>query len=70
MKKIYLILTTRASLISCTIGKDTEENIQASAETVDYGNLSSETLVSKAWQALADKSYTELFAYTSKCVEL
>lgn len=70
MKKILLLLTSAALLISCATGKVTEENIEATAKTLDYGNMSSETLAGKAWDASADKNYPELFAYTKKCVEL
>ena len=70
MKKIFLILTITAFLIGCATGKVTEENIEATAKTLDYGNMTSETLAGKAWQASADKNYPELFAYTQRCVEL
>ena len=70
MKKIFLILISAVFLISCATGKITEDSIEATAKTLDYGDFSSETITSKAWQASADKNYPELFAYTKKCVEL
>ena len=47
-----------------------EEKIQATASTLDFGNFTSETLATRAWQAAENNDYLELFAYTQKCVEL
>jgi len=36
----------------------------------DFGNYTSETLTTKAWQALEQKDYAAVEAYTTKCIEL
>ncbi len=35
----------------------------------DYGDYSSQTLTTKAWDALAQKQYDLVYAYTGKCIE-
>jgi pyruvate carboxylase len=70
MGKIFLILTMAAFLISCATAKITDNDIQARAQTLDFGDSSSATLAGKAWQASDGKDYPALFAYTQKCVEL
>ena len=70
MKQILLLLAIAVFCISCTPAKVTPQQIKATAETLDYGDYTSATLASKSWQALADKNYPELFAYTQKCYEL
>ena len=70
MRQIFLLLTMAVFLISCTPAKVTHKEIQTKAETLDFGDSTSETLTGKAWQASADKDYPALFAYTQKCVEL
>jgi tetratricopeptide (TPR) repeat protein len=42
----------------------------APAAQLDFGNQSSETLTTKAWDALLKKNYTEVYAYTDRCLEL
>ncbi|WP_309386340.1 hypothetical protein [Cerasicoccus frondis] len=43
---------------------------EAGAPAPDYGNFSSETLTSKAWDALGQKNYDLAIDYTSKCIEM
>ena len=50
--------------------EETMKSDQATDETPDFGDFSSETLTVKAWKALAARDYPKLFAYTQKCVEL
>ena len=40
------------------------------AEQPDFGNHSSETLTTKAWEALTAKNYAMVDAYTAHCIEL
>jgi hypothetical protein len=70
MKQTLLLLAIAVFCISCTPAKVTHQEIQAKSETLDYGDSTSATLASKSWQALADKNYPELFAYTQRCYEL
>lgn len=70
MRQTFLLLTMAVLFISCTPAKITHEDIQAKAETLDFGDSTSATLVGKAWEALDDRNYPEILAYTQKCVEL
>lgn len=71
MRQIFSLLIITVFLISCsTANKVTQQDIQTSAETLDYGDLSSQELTTKAWEALDDKNYPAVFAYTQKCEEL
>ena len=71
MRQIFSLLIITVFLISCsTANKVTQQDIQTSAETLDYGDFTSQTLTTKAWEALDDKNYPAVFAYTQKCEEL
>ena len=70
MKNYLLVLALAVFIIGCSTAKVTDENIQATAKTLDYGDSTSATLMSKAWEASASKAYPELFAYPQRCVEL
>ncbi|WP_309400384.1 hypothetical protein [Cerasicoccus maritimus] len=62
MKSIFLL--TLASILFA---------FSASAQDApkpDYGNFSSETLTTKAWEALGQKQYDLAIDYTSKCIEM
>jgi len=41
-----------------------------SGSTLDFGDYTSSTLTTKAWQALADKDLDAVIAYTDKCLQL
>lgn len=43
--------------------------LPAAAQTLDFGDHSSETLTSKAWKALGEKNYANAVAYAKKCIE-
>ena len=71
MRQIFSLLLITVFLISCsTANKVTQQDIQTSAETLDYGDFTSQTLTTKAWEALDNKNYPAVFAYTQKCEEL
>ena len=70
MKKLVMILAAVAWIIGCTPAKVTDTAINAAAETLDFGDQSSSTLTTKAWEALDDRDYPALFAYTNKVIEL
>ena len=71
MRQIFSLLIITVFLISCsTANKVTQQDIQTSAETLDYGDYTSQVLTTKAWEALDDKNYPAVFAYTQKCEEL
>ena len=71
MRQIFSLLIITVFLISCsTANKVTQQDIKTSAETLDYGDYTSQVLTTKAWEALDDKNYPAVFAYTQKCEEL
>lgn len=71
MRQIFSLLIITVFLISCsTANKVTQQDIQTSAETLDYGDYTSQVLTTKAWEALDNKNYPAVFAYTQKCEEL
>ncbi len=70
LKTLFLSLAAGALLAGCATTEITDENIRAAAQSLDFGDSSSATLVQKAWKASAGKDYPELFAYTQRCVEL
>ncbi|MFK8014080.1 MAG: beta-glucanase precursor [Gammaproteobacteria bacterium] len=70
MKRIGLLLTLALFASGCTTTTVTEQDIRAVAQSLDYGDSTSATLVNKAWTAAKGKDYPELFAYTNRCVEL
>ncbi|MBI3318991.1 MAG: tetratricopeptide repeat protein [Candidatus Omnitrophica bacterium] len=43
---------------------------QAAAQGYDFGNLTSETLVKKSWEALGQSDHAAVQAYTKKCIDL
>ena len=70
MRKLNLILAVSVFFIGCATVEVADESIQAAAESLDFGDSTSATLVTKAWKASAKKDYPELFAYTQRCVRL
>ena len=56
--------------MGCATTKPTEQSIEAASASADFGDHASSTLTRKAWEALADKDYPKVLAYTHKCVEL
>jgi len=70
MRTAILILTVSVFAVSCATVEVTDENIQATADTLDFGDSTSATLMAKAWKASEKKNYPELFAYTQRCVRL
>ena len=62
MKKVLLAIAIVLSTIVMT-------NAHGEA-AYNFGDFRSETLVGKAWKALADNDMGSVLAYTSKCIEL
>lgn len=46
-----------------------DAGIDAAAARLDFGDYTSATLTLKAWEALADKDYLGVFAYTRECIK-
>ena len=55
------ILTLVLTLLTC---------FSARAEELNFGDHSSSTITTKAWEALNAKNYTNAVAYAKKCVEM
>ena len=63
---VLLILLTGA----CASLAIPDADVAAAAQTLDYGDYTSVTLATKAWETLEKGEYAETLAYTQKCVEL
>ena len=70
MRKAFLIFIIAVFIGGCAAAKITNENVQSTAKSLDFGDFRSETLTAKAWKAFKAKDYPELFAYVDKNVEL
>lgn len=67
MKKTLALLTLTLFAIGCS----STPAPQAMAPAVlDYGDYSSQTLTTNAWNALGAGQYDHVIAYTDKCIEL
>lgn len=67
MKKILTLLTIAVLAIGCASTKSPQYN--ASGE-LDYGDYTSQTLTTNAWDALNAGDYEIAIKYTEKCIEL
>jgi len=70
MKKLIMILAVTVWIIGCTPAKVSDAEVQATAKELDFGDYSSSTMTTKAWEAWLDKDYPSVLAYTKKVVEL
>jgi len=62
MRKVLLV----ALVLTASIGIVCPTNAMA----YNFGDFRSETLTTKAWQALKEKDTEAVLAYTNKCIEL
>ncbi len=67
MKKLTTLLTVAVFVIGCASSKAPK---QVAAGELDYGDFTSQTLTTNAWNALNAGSYAIAIKYTEKCVEL
>ena len=67
MKKLFTLLTVAVFVIGCA---STKAPNQAATGELDYGDYTSETLTTSAWNALNAGRYETAIKYTEKCVEL
>ncbi len=70
MKKLLTLLTVAVFAIGCSSMKDPEQASKASSGELDYGDYSSQTLTTKAWDALNAGNYMTAIKYTEKTVEM
>lgn len=63
-----LIFASAAFIVS--VAAEDASATDAPAAKADYGNFSSETLTSKAWDALGKKQYGLAIDYATKCIEM
>ncbi|MBN1521967.1 MAG: tetratricopeptide repeat protein [Candidatus Aureabacteria bacterium] len=52
------------------VAQGAKNEIQSIETGIDFGNASSETLVSRAWEALGTGKYKDVELYVNKCLEL
>ena len=52
------------------VAKGAKDNLTTLGTPYDFGDYTSQTLATKAWQALADKDYKGVELYAKKCLEL
>ena len=67
MKKLMTLIAVLVLVSGCT--STGTSNFNAAGE-LDYGDFSSQTLTTKAWDALNGRDYMTAIKYTQKCVEL
>lgn len=70
MRKLLPLLAIAMLATGCSTARLTDEDIRAAAESLDYGDSTSATLVNKAWRAADRKKYPAVFALTQRCVAL
>lgn len=63
-------LSSSLPMFAQTAESATAATPTAPAAQPDFGDHSSETLTTKAWEALTSKNYALVDAYTSRCIEL
>ena len=69
MKKLLTLLTVAVFAVGCASSKTPDQSGQASGE-LDYGDYSSQTMTTKAWDALNAGDYMTAIKYTEKVVEM
>jgi hypothetical protein len=57
-------------IAACAPAPISNEKIEQTAATLDYGDYTSSTLATKGWEALDANDHAAVIAYTNKCVEL
>lgn len=67
MKKLLALVTVAVFAIGCA---STNSPKMDAAGALDYGDYSSQTLTSNAWDALNAGNYSIAIKYTEKCAEL
>ncbi len=68
MKKLLTLLLVSLFMLGCAATGPTAQT--AEPAVVDYGDHSSETLTTRAWEALGAGQYLTAIKYTEKCAEL
>ena len=70
MKKLLTLLTVAVFAFGCASMETPEQASQASSDELDYGDFSSQTLTTKAWDALNSGRYMTAIKYTEKTIEM
>lgn len=71
MKNIFTLLFITVFLIGCASGGTNSQQATTSENSkVDYGDYTSQTLTTKAWEALGEGQYMAAIRYAEKCAEL
>ena len=67
MSKLLTLLTVAVFAIGCS---STKTSGQAAPGTLDFGDYTSQTLTTNAWNAYNAGDYMAVLKYTEKCIEL
>lgn len=82
MKQLCLLTITLVMLIGCgsvQVVRDDQQSkttqssvsrVPVIKEKIDFGDMRSETLTTKAWTALSKDDYDAVVAYTGKCIKM
>lgn len=70
MLRLFITAFALSMMFGCGSGPISNETIAKTAATLDYGDYTSSTLATKAWEALDANDHAAVIAYTNKCVEL
>ena len=67
MKKLLTLLTIAVFSLGCATTNSTPK---AEPGVIDFGDFSSQTLTTSAWDAFSDGNYEDAITYADKCIEM
>lgn len=70
MKKLLTLLTVALFSVGCASMNAPEQTSQAASGELDYGDFTSQTLTTKAWDAFNAGDYMTAIKYTDKTAEM
>ncbi len=70
MKKLLTLLTVAVFAVGCASTQAPDQSTEASSDALDYGDYSSQTMTTKAWDAFNVGNYMTAIKYTDKVVEM
>jgi len=70
MKRLFMVLGVAVVLCLSAGYAQSAASEDKGVKSYDFGDMTSQTLTTDAWQALKDKDYDAVYAYTNKCIEL
>ncbi len=70
MCRIFSLLLVAGLVLGCATMTPSEQDDATMSANLDFGDFSSQTLTTRAWEALAAGNYLGAVKYTEKCAEL